>query len=272
MSEGTTIVALAVRGWDKHYENNKTRIIKNLRHFSCPNRYDNDGYIELISHQDGAAHYAAWITCLGVASRGHPRGTLVQDRGTPHDARSLSLKTRIPETVYADAIPRLLSLGWLVSVTIEDTEVTEIRHHGVHCPAPKCRESAVGGEGIGGDLTPLTPQVGGDGGAAQKQQRRRKPTDDEAANIYAAYPLKRGRKASFPAIKKAIAEVARVYAKDKGAEWEDALSVAVATLKERTERYADVVAGEDIRLPNTATWFNQARYEDSEASWLGRRD
>jgi hypothetical protein len=33
-----------------------------------PNRLDNEGYIELVCHQNGPAHFGVWIAVLQVAS------------------------------------------------------------------------------------------------------------------------------------------------------------------------------------------------------------
>ena len=111
MNNGTSL--LRVRNWNTHYEINRTRSLKSMLWFPVPNRLDNDGYIELVSHPNGAAHLGAWLSNLQVASRCKPRGTLVRDNGTPHTSASLARLTRIPVNVFDEAIPRLLSIGWL---------------------------------------------------------------------------------------------------------------------------------------------------------------
>lgn len=123
----TTAMVYHIRDWSQHFENNRTRDLKELRFVIFPNRHDGDGYTELLDHPNGAAHYGAWCVMVQVASRGqHPaggcgipagccecRGILLRDGARPHDSVSLSRLTRIPSAVFEEAIPRLLSIGWL---------------------------------------------------------------------------------------------------------------------------------------------------------------
>ncbi len=122
---------LRVRGWDEHYENNRTRKMKNTAWVPIPNKLDNEGYVELVTHPNGAAHLGAWVVTLQVASRCHPRGTLVRRDGHPHAPDSLSLISRIPMGIFAEALPRLVSLGWLEEIEI------------AHLSAPKAHPSDV---------------------------------------------------------------------------------------------------------------------------------
>ena len=46
---------LRVKDWNKHYENNRSRVLKKLDWLPIPNRLDNEGYIELICHPSGPA-------------------------------------------------------------------------------------------------------------------------------------------------------------------------------------------------------------------------
>ncbi len=112
MAEHQTLL-LRVRDWDAHYENNRTRGYKRLGWVPIPNRHDGDAYTELADHPNGAAHLGAWIAIVQVASRCEPRGVLLRDGGRPHDAASLARITRLPVEVFNEAIPRLLSIGWL---------------------------------------------------------------------------------------------------------------------------------------------------------------
>lgn len=102
-----------IRDWDKHFENNRSREVKRLSYVILPNSLDGAGYTELIEHKNGAAHYACWVGCVIVASRCDPRGTLLRGSARPHNSDSLSRITRIPEHFWKEALPRLVSLGWL---------------------------------------------------------------------------------------------------------------------------------------------------------------
>jgi hypothetical protein len=77
-----------------------------------------DGYTELLNHPNGAAHFGGWIGLVEVAALCQPRGTLRRGNGKPHDAESLSRITRIPVDILAEAIPRLLNIGWLERETV----------------------------------------------------------------------------------------------------------------------------------------------------------
>ncbi|CAK0778559.1 hypothetical protein CCP3SC15_6010001 [Gammaproteobacteria bacterium] len=117
-----------VRNWDKHFENNRTKEIKNLAWVPFPNKQDGDGYTELLdSHPDGDRHYGAWCALVQIASKCDPRGTLLRDTGKPHSAESLARMSRFRVDIMATALERLVSIGWL--------EVCEN-------PAPSCGDTA----------------------------------------------------------------------------------------------------------------------------------
>lgn len=113
MSEAPQI---SIANWSEHYENSRTESIKCLQWVPFPNKHDGESYSELITMKDGPSHFAAFILMAEVASKCDPRGVLVRKDGTPHTPRSLSLKTRAPERLFADAIPALSSatVGWLI--------------------------------------------------------------------------------------------------------------------------------------------------------------
>ena len=104
---------LRVRNWDATFENFRTRSMQHTARVSIPNKLDNEGYIELISHDDGAAHFGAWIALVEIASRCDPRGTLVRKDGTPHTAATMARLSRIPVKIFEAVLPRLLSIGWI---------------------------------------------------------------------------------------------------------------------------------------------------------------
>lgn len=105
--------AYRIKDWDVHFEKNRTRELKAAKWFPVPNKYDGDGYTQLMEHANGDAIYGAWMTMLGVASRCNPRGSLVRNDGRPFDAKSLSRITRIPPKTYNAAFPVLVSIDWL---------------------------------------------------------------------------------------------------------------------------------------------------------------
>lgn len=107
-----------IANWDARFENSHTRKLKKISWFHLSNCFDDDDYLELIhAHQDGPAHYAAWIAMIQLASRCTPRGALLKDDRRPHDCNSLEKETKIPARIYRAVIPRLMTLGWLHRLT-----------------------------------------------------------------------------------------------------------------------------------------------------------
>ena len=82
-----------IRDWNCHYENNRTRVIENLRWVPVPNKHDGEGFRRLMAEPNGLVLYGAWHLILQVASKCSPRGTMIKGDGTPHDAASVSLKS-----------------------------------------------------------------------------------------------------------------------------------------------------------------------------------
>lgn len=118
---------LRVAGWSKHFENNRTRELRQMAWVPVPNRLDSDGYATLIEGENGPAHFGAWIVLLEVASRCTPRGTLLRDgrngSRVPHDVASLGRLTRFPAQMLAGAIERLVEIGWLEVICLETGEL-----------------------------------------------------------------------------------------------------------------------------------------------------
>jgi hypothetical protein len=115
--------------------------------------------VELVGHDQGAAHFGVWNTILMVASRAKPRrGWLMKDDGRPHTAESLARVTRLPETIVSEALTRLLEIGFLEVVGGGEPKISDLPSHGgagnphdaagnPQGPARKPREGAVEGKG-----------------------------------------------------------------------------------------------------------------------------
>src|SRR5690242_12654796 len=112
MTSESTPRLLRVCDWDELYENNRSREIDRTRWFPVPNDLSADWYVDLVTHDEGAAHFGAWHAILMVASRANPRGTLSRE-DRPHDAESLARVTRLPIQLIESAIERLLEIGLL---------------------------------------------------------------------------------------------------------------------------------------------------------------
>ncbi len=112
-----------INEWDKHFENNRTRVMDELRWVPVPNKHDGEGYKTIMAEPDGIIIYACWHLILQVASKCHPRGTLVRSDGTPHTARSIAIKTGCRSV---DHVQRALDfcstpeVGWITCICDEN--------------------------------------------------------------------------------------------------------------------------------------------------------
>ena len=105
-----------VSDWSHRYENNRTRELKRMEWVPVPNKHDGDGYTLLVDRPDGAAMLGAWLAILQVASKCDPRGTLLRDSATPHDAASIARIARLPESTIQTALDLLENeCKWLIS-------------------------------------------------------------------------------------------------------------------------------------------------------------
>jgi hypothetical protein len=93
-----------VRDWQKHFENNRSRTVENLRWVCVPNKHDGEGYATVMEQENAAELFAAWVLILQVASKCQERGTLMREDGTPMTAKVLAIKTRAPQHWFENAL------------------------------------------------------------------------------------------------------------------------------------------------------------------------
>ena len=117
---GSTAKVLRVTDWETHYENNRTRDMKNMQWVPVPNKHDGYGYCLLVS-ENGAARLGAWVAILQTAAKSHPRGTLLRDGKHAHTAKTIAVKTRLEESAIQETIIECLrpEIGWLELVDIK---------------------------------------------------------------------------------------------------------------------------------------------------------
>jgi len=127
-----------IKNWSSNFENNRTRQMKFMTWIPVPNKHDGDGYTELVDHENGAAHLGCWLAILQVASKCHPRGTLLRNGDRPHDSRSISRITRLPQSLIEESLDRLVSedVGWMEVVAMQD--VAGQCHSSVTPASPSC--------------------------------------------------------------------------------------------------------------------------------------
>lgn len=114
--------AFRIKGWNRHYENNRSRELRRPEWFPCSNSFEGRGYMELCDNPAGTSHYGAWCMLLAVASRMPTRGLLVTDSGHALSIKDIARMTRGCEAVFMEAIPRLLAIGWVEEVEHVTTE------------------------------------------------------------------------------------------------------------------------------------------------------
>lgn len=141
-----------VKDWSKHFENNRTKELVRMSWVPMPNKMDGDGYTQLLDHEEGAGHFGAWCAIVEIASKCEPRGTLLRpDPSSPsgtsaHTARSLARISRIPESVFVECLPRLVSIGWLEVIEIPQEGAT-ISQEGAPAPQVVCARAPAAGNG-----------------------------------------------------------------------------------------------------------------------------
>jgi len=140
-----------VKDWEEHFENNRTKAMKEMRWIPVPNTHDGDGYTSLIDHENGASYLGCWLAILQVASKCHPRGTLLRDNAKPHDSASISRITRLPKVIIEETIERLCSddVSWLQ--VVDSKVVASGCQEGAGSTSGSCAEVTMEGNGIEGN-------------------------------------------------------------------------------------------------------------------------
>jgi hypothetical protein len=125
-----------IKDWQRHFENNRSRTVENLRWVCVPNKHDGEGFATVMEQENAAELFAAWVLILQVASKCQERGSLVREDGTPLTARAMAVKTRAPESWFKEAFKFFITkVKWMdcqASVTqlsgncqAGDTQVTK---------------------------------------------------------------------------------------------------------------------------------------------------
>ena len=131
-----------IRDWGGLYETPETRKLKHMRWVPVRNDMDDIGYVRLIDHPDGAAHFGVWVAILEIASKGNPRGTLIC-RDSSMTCEDISRISRIPSGLIEDAVARLVGLKWL---DVEDNENTGtcVKSAGILAESPEIPAESAG--------------------------------------------------------------------------------------------------------------------------------
>ena len=122
-----------INNWNKIYENNRTRELKNMSWFPLPIKLNGDGFTLMMEEKDGATIFGCFIILLEIASSCNPRGHLIRSNGEPHDSRSLVRLSRMNVRECDRCLQYCSSiLKWLIIQEIENP--APIPHKGATTP------------------------------------------------------------------------------------------------------------------------------------------
>jgi len=120
-------VLYRIKNWDKHYENNRTRDLKEMHWVPIPISFDSDGYTLIMEKKNGPAIYGAWVALVLLAGRCEMRGTLMRKGKICHDAVSISRMTRCQISVIKEMLEVCHhECGWI-----------EVDHYGPETAIPQ---------------------------------------------------------------------------------------------------------------------------------------
>ncbi len=151
-----------IKDWDIHYENNRTKEMKEMRWVPIPNSHDGDGYCQMVDGPRGGAVLGAWLACVQTASTCRPRGTLLRKGFQAHTPASLAAKTRLPKADFEEMLKRavLPSVQWIEVIEISELtgEVDGVPQAPAEIPHPPAVSS------IPFHSIPFSSEEGGEGG------------------------------------------------------------------------------------------------------------
>jgi hypothetical protein len=152
---------LRIVGWSDYFETNESRKIVKLNWVATPNGHDSIAFCELLTHANGLAHYGAWNLILQLASKCPTRGLLKNGKGIAYTARTIAMVTRAPERIVAEALERLVAIGWLEWVSDDLPEHRENPPEDQEKPGTDREKTGPTGQDRTGQDTTTTTTTGG---------------------------------------------------------------------------------------------------------------
>lgn len=125
----------AIQGWEKTFENSRSRSVEHARWVPIPNKHDGETYSRLMQDDNAAQIFACWVLLLQVASKCTPRGTLIKGDGKPHTVTSLSLKCRAPISWFQVGLDYLEQQTDWLQVSIVEVDAPDC-HPAITQPSP----------------------------------------------------------------------------------------------------------------------------------------
>lgn len=123
-------MAWKIIDWNGHYENSRSRTIKDSSWVAVPNKHDGKGFAKIAKHPQRCELFSVWVLVVQLASKMPERGLLVDSDGDL-TFLDMELKTRFPKKLFEFALPWLeKETGWIINTeTVEkyqpDSTVTE---------------------------------------------------------------------------------------------------------------------------------------------------
>ena len=115
----------AIAKWGENYETYESRRLKSMPWVRLPCDLASSGYVEMLTeHEDGEAHFGAWVAVLELAVRCPERGVLTRSNGRPHTVKSMAAVTRFREATIDAMLGRAVDMGW--ATMTQDDEITQI--------------------------------------------------------------------------------------------------------------------------------------------------
>jgi hypothetical protein len=110
----------AIRNWNKYFENNESRKIRNLTWIPMVNKHDGRGYRRVAALPNSVQVFCAWNLIVQVASKMPTRGVLLDEDGAL-TAADLAAKTGYPEAIFTAAFLALIKpeIRWLEEIESE---------------------------------------------------------------------------------------------------------------------------------------------------------
>lgn len=179
-------MALRIKNWNKHYENDRSRDRDSLRWCPIPNKRGL-GRGRLLRMENGPAMYGCFVSIVLMCSeQERPREGWLTENGLPDgpplDAEAIHLKTGMPTDLISKTLTTIsdCKIGWIEELTPDSPSTP-------HEPTPNTpRKEGKGKEERGG-----TPHRG-DGSVGE--EKKPNPTKEVFDYFCAQYEQKHGRK------------------------------------------------------------------------------
>lgn len=115
--------AYRIKDWDKIFENNESRKLKNLNWVPLPNSWEGLGYARVTKHKNAVTILAAWPLVVQIGSKCPQRGLLAKV-DAPLSVEDMTDLTRMPVQMFERALEALADplIGWIEVVEIEKAE------------------------------------------------------------------------------------------------------------------------------------------------------